>query len=100
MYSLTHDEKTTVGEFVAVFALGVVLNAVIDREFRQKGVTQAELESAMNELPKSQLVLTTDGKITADLPAEVSEDGKTMTLDLSKCLSDPPEKWSIRIDGL
>ena len=97
---LSHDEKKTVGEFVAGLALGVVLGAVIDEEFRQKGVTQAELESAINELPKCQLVLTTDGKITADLPAEVSEDGKTLTLDLSKFLSDPPEKWSIRIDGL
>ncbi len=96
----SHDEKNTVGEFVAGLALGVVLGAVIDEEFRHKGVTQAELESARNELPKSQLVLTTDGKITADSPAEVSEDGKTMTLDLSKVLSDPPEKWSIRIDGL
>jgi hypothetical protein len=53
-----------------------------------------------DELPKRQLVLTTDGRITADSPAEVSEDGTTMTLDLSKFLSDPPEKWSIRIDGL
>ena len=97
---LSHDEKKTVGEFVAGLALGVVLGAVIDEEFRQNGVTQAELESAINELPKCQLVLTTDGKITADLPAEVSEDNKTMTLDLSKFLSDPPEKWSIRIDGL
>ncbi len=97
---LSHDEKKTVGEFVAGLALGVVLGAVIDEEFRQKGVTQAELESAINELPKSQLVLTTDGSITADAPAEVSEDGKTLTLDLSKFISDPPEKWSMRIDGL
>jgi hypothetical protein len=94
----SRDEKKTVGEFVTGLAFGIFLGAVIDEELRQKGVTQAELESV--ELIKSQLVLTTDGKITADTPAEVSEDGKTLTLDLSKFLSDPPEKWSIRIDGL
>ena len=96
------DEKKTVGESVIGLAVSIFLAATIDidEELRQKGVTQAELESAMIELPKSQLVLTTDGKITADTPAEVSEDGKTLTLDLSKFLSDPPEKWSIRIDGL
>jgi hypothetical protein len=98
--ALSHDEKKTVGEHVAGLALGVVLDAVIDEELRRKGVTQAEFESAMNELPKSQLVLTTDGKITADSPAEVSEDGKKLTLDLSKFLSSPPDDWSIRIDGL
>lgn len=94
------DEKKTVGEFVAVLALNIFLTAVIEREFRHKGVTLAKLESTAVELPKSQLVLTTDGRITADLPAEVSDDGKTMTLDLSRFLSDPPEVWSIRIDGL
>jgi hypothetical protein len=80
----SRDEKKTVGEFVAGLALNIFLSASI-----------GELQ-----LPKSQLLLTTDGKITADSPAEVSEDGKTMTLDLSKFRSDPPEKWSIRIDGL
>lgn len=96
----SRDEKKTVGEFVAGAAFNIFLTVVINEELRQKDVTQADLESAIYELPKSKLVLTTDGKITADSPAEVSEDGKTMTLDLSKFLSDPPEKWSIRIDGL
>ncbi len=96
----SRDEKKTVGEFVAGAAFNIYLTVVINEELRQKDVTQADLESAIYELPKGQLVLTTDGKITADSPAEVSEDGKTMTLDLSKFLSDPPEKWSIRIDGL
>ncbi|MCA9013354.1 MAG: hypothetical protein KDB01_26575 [Planctomycetaceae bacterium] len=98
-----HDEEKTVGAFVADFALGVFFTAVmhgVHEELRQKGVTEAEWESSTNELLKCQLVLTTDGSITADAPAEVSEDGKTMTLDLSKFLSDPPEKWSIRIDRL
>ena len=103
-HSSQREEKKTVGEFAFGLALDIVLatvfDAAIDEELRQKGVTQAELESAINELPKIQLVLTTDGKITADPPAEVSEDGKTMTLDLSKFLIDPPEKWTILIDGL
>ena len=93
-------EKKTFGEFVAGVAFNSILTAVIGNELRQKGVTQADWESAINELPKIQLVLTTDGKITADSPAEVSEDGKTMALDLSKFLSDPPEKWTFLIDGL
>ena len=102
-HPISHDEEKTVGAFVADFALGVFLTAVMHgvyEECRQKGVTEAEWESATNELLKCQLVLTTHGKITADSPAEVSEDGKTLTLDLSKFLSDPPEKWSIQIDGL
>lgn len=92
------DEKKTAGEFFTDVAVNVIVGAVMNEELRKKGVTQAELESL--ETFKCQLLLTTDGKITADAPAEVSEDGKTLTLDLSKFVSDPPEQWSIRIDGL
>lgn len=99
-HSSSPDEKKAVSEFVTGLAVGSFLGMVIDEEFRRRGVTQAELESSMDELVKSRLVLTTDGKITADLPAEVSDDGKTMALNLSKFLSGPPEKWSIRIDRL
>ena len=103
-HSPPREEKKTFGEFASGLALDIVfstvLDAAFDEELLQKGVKPSELESLLAEMPKYQLVLTTDGKITADSPAEVNEDGKTMTLDLSKFLSDPPEKWSIRIDGL
>ena len=96
---MTDEEKQQ--RWIAAWRVaGPELQRIRDEELRQKDVTQADLESAICELPKSQLVLTTDGKITADSPAEVSEDGKTMTLALSTFLSDPPDKWSIRIDGL
>lgn len=94
------NEKKTVGELVAGMALDFFLTAAIEHEFSKKGVTQAEMESLMQEAIMCQLVVTTDGKITADSPAKVSENGKTMTLDLTKFLSAPREKWSIRIDGL
>ncbi len=98
------EEKKTFGEFASGVALDIIFSTVLvaafEDELVQKGVKRSELESLLAEMPKYQLVLTTDGKITADSPAEVSEDGKTMTLDLSKFLTDPPEKWSIRIDGL
>ena len=98
--SSSQSEHKTLSESAFSLALGIFLTAVLDDELRKKGVTQAELESAAHELMKCRLVLTTDGKITADLPAEVSDDGKKMTLDLSKFVSDPPEQWSLRIVGL
>lgn len=100
--SSLEEEKST-AKLVAEVAVKAILRAALedfDESIRNKGVTEAELASLAKDLPKSQLVLTTDGRITADAPAEVSEDGKTLTLDLSKFLSDPPQEWSIRIDGL
>jgi len=96
----SRDEKKSIGEFATGVAVEFIAKAVLDVMLLKKGVTRAELDSTEMDLVKIQLVLTTDGSITADAPAEVSEDGKTLTLDLSKFLSDPPEKWSIRIDGL
>ena len=96
----SRDEKKPIGEFASSVALEFILEAVLDVMLLKKGVTRAELDSTEMDLPKIQLVLTTDGSINADAPAEVSEEGKKLTLDLSKFLSDPPEKWSIRIDGL
>lgn len=100
------DEKSfaTLGAEVAVKAILSAafedLDAAFEETISKNGMTKAELASLAKDLPKSQLVLTTDGRITADAPAEVSEDGKTLTLDLSKFRSDPPQEWSIRIDGL
>lgn len=100
-HSSLRDEKKTVGELVAGMVIGTLLEAAIIDELKQKNVTKAEFEAAVaQEFVKMQLVMTTDGKITADLPAKVSEDGKTMTLDLTMFFLDPPKKWSIRIDGL
>ena len=96
----SRDEKKSIGEFATGVALEFIVNAALDVRLLKKGVTRAELDSTEMDSVKSQLVLTTDGSITADAPAEVSEDGKTLTLDVSKFRSDPPEKWSIRIDGL
>lgn len=53
-------------------ALESILTAALDVMLLQKGVTRAELDSTEMDLVKWQLVLTTDGSITADAPAEVS----------------------------
>jgi len=100
------DGSQTLGEMAASLILRIAVTAAvntaaIDEEMRQKGVTPDDWKAAIDKFQmKSTLILTTDGKITADAPAVVSDDGKTLTLDLWKFEHDPPEKWSIRIDGL
>jgi hypothetical protein len=73
---------------------------MISNDFRHPAVVGLQDPSLVFHRETVQLVTTTDGIITADALAEVSVDGKTLTLDLRKFFKDPPEKWSIRIDGL
>jgi hypothetical protein len=95
------DGGRTFGEIAASLILKTALTTAINEEMRRKGVTPDDWKAAIDKFEvKSTLTLTTDGKITADAPAEVSDDGKTLTLDLWKFQKDPPETWSIRIDGL
>lgn len=52
-------------------------------------------------LPRRRLILTTDGTITSNSPANVSEDGKSLTLELWKSFwSNDAHDWFIRIDDL
>lgn len=96
----SRDDEKSIATLGVEIALNGILGAAFEAEMRKNGVTGAELAALAKDLPQSQLVLTTDGRITADVPAAVSEDGKTLTLDLSKFRSEPPQEWSIRIDGL
>lgn len=101
----SNTQKKTLGEVAADVAFEVIISAALHDglhdELKKYNLTPAELEAAMTTYePNSQLILTTDGRITADAPAEISEDGKTLIIDLRKFIADPPETWSIRIDGL
>lgn len=85
---------------LAQIVIDLVIDAAAKEALRIQNISEESLEKAIDELQVDwRLILTTDGKITADAPAEVSEDGKTLTLDLWKFMNDPPQKWSLRIDG-
>ncbi len=106
-WSYIRDEKIPLRKEEGSFARSLAdesLNFITQSAFveilRQKGLRVAELESKPMHQPEIQLVLTTDGRIVAGASAEVSEDRKTLKLDLFPFLNAPPEKWSIRIEGL
>lgn len=98
-----HQEDTSIADVTIGLLVAAVADQrlqVLERELTEDGTTRAELDAATEEWVDFELVITTSGTITADLPAEVSPDGKMMTLNLTQVLRDPPAKWSFRTSGL
>jgi hypothetical protein len=95
-----HNPLLAAASFVMFSAVILQADAELTRELNGRNISRKQFNQALREIKwEPRLILTTDGKITADAPAEVSEDGRTMTLDLNEFQANPPAKWSIRIDG-